>query len=86
MNDTVSFRLPRDLSRSLAKLARERGVPKSQLVREAIERYIAADEQPGGAMTVRERLAPYVGLVTLDYDALASDPVAQQIRDRNSRR
>jgi predicted DNA-binding protein len=86
MASTVSFRLSRELSRSLTKLARERGVPKSQLVREAIESYLASAEPPASPSVVRERLAPYVGMVTLDYGALASDPVARQIRDRNWRR
>lgn len=41
MEDQVTFRLPRAVARVLARRARERGVPKSQLVREALETYLA---------------------------------------------
>jgi predicted DNA-binding protein len=36
----VTFRLPRRLARALARRARERGVPKSHLVREVLEAYL----------------------------------------------
>jgi hypothetical protein len=45
--DHLTLRLPRDLARALARWARERGVPKSQLAREAVARYLApADATP----------------------------------------
>ena len=35
----LTLRLPRDLARALSRWARERGIPKSQVVREAVARY-----------------------------------------------
>jgi len=37
----LTLRLPAGLARALARWARDRGVPKSQLVREAVARYLA---------------------------------------------
>ena len=39
-DDHLTLRLPRDLARALARWARERGVPKSRVVREAVARYL----------------------------------------------
>ena len=41
-DDHLTLRLPQALARALARWARERGVPKSQLVREAVGRYLSA--------------------------------------------
>lgn len=81
----TSFRLPSSLARALERRARERGVPKSQLVREALELYL---EQPdtGAADRVRERTASYLGAFELDPRRAGSDPTARLIRDRNWRR
>ena len=40
-DDHLTLRLPRELARALARWARERGVPKSQVAREAVARYLA---------------------------------------------
>jgi len=49
-DDHLTLRLPRELARALARWARERGVPKSQLAREAVARYLArADAAPASA-------------------------------------
>ena len=37
----LTLRLPRELARVLARWARERGRPKSELVREAVAAYVA---------------------------------------------
>ena len=42
----LTLRLPADLARALARWARSRGVPKSQLVREAVARYFAPSTAP----------------------------------------
>ena len=42
----LTLRLPADLARALARLARGRRLPKSQLVREAVARYLAAASAP----------------------------------------
>lgn len=85
MSDQTTFRLPPELGRALARFARDRGVPKSQVVREALERYLAAPDAPPAALTVRERSAPYIGAVRLDAADGRPDPVAVRIREHNWR-
>ena len=84
MSAQTSLRLPAALARALERRARERGVPKSQLVREALELYLAA----APALTpdrVRERSAPYLGALALDPRRIAADPGARLIREHNWR-
>jgi len=45
-NTHLTLRLPSQLARALARRARERDVPKSQLAREAVASYLAAEPQP----------------------------------------
>ena len=40
-DDHLTLRLSRELARALARWARERGVPKSQLAREAVVSYLS---------------------------------------------
>ncbi len=42
----LTLRLPADLARALASFARRRGVPKSQVAREAVARYLAPSNAP----------------------------------------
>jgi hypothetical protein len=52
MKDThLTLRLPASLARALARRARERGVPKSQLAREAVTRYL--DPAPSALPALR---------------------------------
>lgn len=55
----LTLRLPAALARLLARSARARGVPKSQLAREAVGRYLnpGADEAPSGAGLTAGELA-----------------------------
>lgn len=47
MKDThLTLRLPTELARALARWARERQVPKSQVVREAVARYLSPPPSP----------------------------------------
>ena len=80
----LTLRLPRDLERALSRRARERGVPKSQLVREALQAYLAApaETEPGSAWA---RVASLVGGMALDADAIAADPITAQLRAHNWR-
>lgn len=84
MADQTSFRLPTTLAQALARAAEERGIPKSQLVREALERYLAGEDPllPG---QVRERSAAYLGALDLDECRAATDPTARLIRKHNWR-
>lgn len=84
MDSQITLRLPRELDRALNKRAKARGVPKSQLVREAVARYIAEPE----AMSEEEfqRIAEsFVGCLELDHEAMMADPIARQIYEHNTR-
>jgi len=43
-DEHLTLRLSRALARALARRARERGVPKSQVARDAVGRYLAASD------------------------------------------
>lgn len=55
----LTLRLPAALARLLARSARARGVPKSQLAREAVGRYLnpLADEAPSGTGLTGDELS-----------------------------
>jgi hypothetical protein len=48
----ITFRVPGDLARALAKGARERGLPKSHVVREALTEYLAKGASPAASREV----------------------------------
>lgn len=52
----LTLRLPGDLARLLARSARARGVPKSQIAREAVARFVGAKSGAAGpaGLTARE--------------------------------
>ena len=85
MPEQTSLRLPADLARRLDKRARSLGVPKSQIVRDALLQYLAEPVDTRPPMTVRERSAPYVGALRLDQKKIKADPTARMIRQRNWR-
>jgi hypothetical protein len=82
MDTQTTFRLPEGLARALERYAAERRIPKSQVVREALEAFLAS---PGPSITdrVRERGAPYLGALSLRDGT--DDPMARLIRTRNWR-
>lgn len=83
MTDQTSFRLPKDLLRELTRAARARGVPKSQLVREALQAYLVGPAvSPGESWA---RVSHLIGSISLDRDAVEQDQLAQQIRRHNWR-
>ncbi len=84
METQLTLRLPRDLARAVARRARELGVPKSQLVREAIARYVAAPVA-GRAQAVWERAVPFVGSLAIDRAAVEAAEIANRIRRHNWR-
>jgi hypothetical protein len=82
-DDQITLRLPRALARALADRARQRAVPKSLLVREALEAYLAAPTALHGAGW--ERVGEMVGSLALDPAAIERDALAQQLRAHNWR-
>jgi predicted DNA-binding protein len=82
--DQLTLRLPRDLARLLARRARERGLPKSQVVREAIQVYLASASPPV-AGAAWDRVKHMVGSLEVDNAAIERDPVARLIKKHNWR-
>jgi predicted transcriptional regulator len=86
MENQLTLRLPPALGRALARQARARGVPRSQLVREAVARYLATGTEPAPAPDAAwERVAPLVGSLALDRAAVEADRLARRIRRHNWR-
>ncbi len=55
MSDAISFRIPPELRRALARLCKRQKRPVSDVAREALRRYIAMEE----LRSLRQRLRPY---------------------------
>ena len=83
MSDQSSFRLPKVLTHALNRIARERGVPKSQVVREALQAYLVGTATDADAAW--RRVAPMIGSVTLDAREIERDALARQIKAHNWR-
>ena len=84
-DEHLTVRIPRDLARALARRARERGVPRSHIAREAVLRYLDSAESPASVaartMSARE-LAARWGLLP----RLTPDEAAGLARDVESAR
>jgi hypothetical protein len=77
----LTLRLPRDLARALSRWAREHGVPKSQVAREAVVLYLAPtpSEPDARRLTARELAARWPNFPRLtpeEASALADDIAA----------
>ncbi len=55
MNETLTVRIPKDLGKQLKKLCRQQGRSTSEVVRESLRRYIAAEQ----FRQIREMVRPY---------------------------
>lgn len=85
MDDQVTFRIPKELAQALIRSARIRGVPKSQLVREALREYLGNRSAAPDRTTILKRLEAYRGVAALDHAAIEADPIARQIYEHNWR-
>ena len=83
-DDQVTLRIPRELARALRQQAKERDVPASHIVREALQAYLgtAMSEDPA---TTWARVGSLVGSISIDADATERDALAAQIRRHNWR-
>ena len=68
---------------ALARRARERGVPRSHVVREALREYLAQPLAP--ALDPRAAVELFRGTMPLDRAAIERDAIARQIRAHNWR-
>jgi metal-responsive CopG/Arc/MetJ family transcriptional regulator len=84
MDSQITLRLPRELARALAKCAKARGVPKSQLVREAVMKYVAEPERESDE-AFWERNKHFIGMLKGDHEAMMADPIARQMYEHNFR-
>ena len=82
-DNQITLRLPATLARKVARHARERGIPKSQVVREAIQTYLA--NPPADAAAAWSRVEAMVGTASLDPAAIERDALASQLRAHNWR-
>ena len=80
----LTLRLPQDVVRAIARLARERGVAKSQVVREAIQQYVAAEPASISGATW-DRVKHMVGSLGANRAASERDQIARMIRKHNWR-
>lgn len=85
MDDQLTFRIPRALARALTQSARERRVPRAQLVREALRQYLGHRTAAPDRATILKRLEAYRGIAPLDMEAIKTDPIARQILEHNWR-
>jgi len=83
----LTLRLPAELARALARWARERGVPKSQLAREAVVCYLSpagqAAGQPASTVTAAELARRWAFLPRLTPEE-AADLAADVLAARRS--
>ena len=84
MDHQLTLRIGKDLSSRLAAEARASGVKRSQVVRDALEAFLRPPAAPDHR-SVKERLAQYVGALTVDAKAIERDDLARTIRAHNWR-
>lgn len=83
--DQLTLRVEGLLAAALAREAKRRDVPKSQVVREALAAYLVGPPAADAAATW-ERVAPMIGSLELDPRAIDRDALARQLRAHNWRK
>ena len=80
----MSFRIPSELLKEIEERAKELGVPKSMVVREAIAAYVVG-RRPAQRASSWERVKSLAGAIELDPAAVESNEIARAIRRHNWR-
>lgn len=80
----LTLRLPHELLRDIDRRARALGVPKAQVVREALAAYLAEPTEPDPAAPMRA-VSGLVGSLALDPEAIERDEIAARVRRHNWR-
>lgn len=83
MDDQLTFRIPRGLARALARRAKEQGVPRARVVREALAAYLA-ETKPVSSEERERRLERFIGAARLRPMSEA-DEITRQIYEHNWR-
>lgn len=83
-DEQLTLRLPHELLRDIDRRARALGVPKAQVVREALTAYLAAPAEPDPAAPLHA-VSALVGSLALDPEAIERDELAGRIRRHNWR-
>lgn len=86
--DNVSLRLPRSVLESLGETASRRGVARSEIVREALARYLAAPPATKPTTTVEriDALVTYAGSGTRDLGSRSEEHLRKRFRARRRHR
>lgn len=83
-DEQLTLRLPHALLRDIDRRARALGVPKAQVVREALAAYLAAPAE-ANAEAPLEAVSALVGSLALDPEAIERDEIAARVRRHNWR-
>jgi Arc/MetJ-type ribon-helix-helix transcriptional regulator len=83
---TVTVKLPETLSRSLDHEARRRGVPKSEVIRESLERTLAESAGQGEGPSCLDLVADLVGIFDGPADASTNQNYLQEALETDFQR
>ncbi|HVZ50133.1 MAG TPA: CopG family transcriptional regulator [Gemmatimonadaceae bacterium] len=84
MDTQLTLRLDGTLADRLDARARQAGVKRSAVVRAALEAYLAPAAPPADRRSVKERMAPYVGILRA-RPASERDELERTLRAHNWR-
>ena len=83
-DDQLTLRLPHQLLHDIDRRARALGVPKAQVVREALAAYLAAPPEPDPSAAV-QAVSALIGSLALDPESIERDAIAERVRRHNWR-
>ena len=85
METQLTLRIGRDLASRLDSRSRMAGVKRSAIVRAALEAYLGGTGTGPGRRSVRERMAPYIGILRDLPPHSDRDEIARTLRAHNWR-
>jgi len=83
-DEQLTLRLPHELLRDIDRRARALGVPKAQVVREALAAYLAAPAEADPAAPL-QAVSALIGSLALDRQAIERNEIAARVRRHNWR-
>lgn len=85
MDTQLTLRLARELAGRLDAHAKHAGIKRSAVVRAALEAYLPSAAAPADRRTVKERMAPYVGILGGAPAGAERDELERTLRAHNWR-